>query len=100
MRAIDFNQDTDIGYLDFAHSVWLLNKYGSTWHYGKFYQDHYQKVVSNPDEFNIYATRVFARMLYWLGIVHKRYNNCADFPLQKEFRKTNLLDVLFSFKKS
>ncbi len=98
LHAFDGYEDDLIGNLGIAYSVWLLNKFGATWHSGSFYQEHYEKLISNPNGHNIYATRVFARLFYWLGIVDKRFNKELDFPFNKEFRKTALLPMIFSFK--
>lgn len=98
LHTFDGNEDDRIGNLGMAYSVWLLNKFGSEWHSGSFYQEHYQKVFNFPDIFNIYATRVFMRLFYWLGIVEMRLNKQIEPPFQWEYRKTDLLPMVFSFK--
>lgn len=99
LNTFDGNEDDRIGNLGMAYSVWLLKKYGSTWHSGEFYQGHYQKVFNFPEKYNIYATRVFARLFYWLGLVETRLNNQTDPPYPWEYRKTDLLQMVFSFKR-
>lgn len=99
LHIFDGNEDDRIGNLGMAYSVWLLNKFGSTWHFGRFYQEHYQKVLNYPDCYNIYATRVFKRLFYWLGIVDMRLNKQVGPPSEDEYKKTDLFQMVFSFKK-
>lgn len=98
LHTFDGNEDNRIGNLGMAYSVWLLNKFGSTWHSGEFYQEHYQKVFNFLDKYNTYATRVFARLFYWLGLVETRLNKQTESPYRWEYRKTDLLQMIFSFK--
>lgn len=97
LHLFDGHEDDRIGNLGMAYSVWLLNRFGSEWHTGRFYQGHYQKVVNIPEEFNSYATRVFDRLFYWLGIVDIRLNRDVPPPFVEEYRKTDLLPMIFSF---
>ena len=99
LHTFDGNEDDRIGNLGMAYSVWLLNEFGSTWHSGDFYQEHYQKVFNFPDIYNIYATRVFARLFYWLGVVETRLNKQTNPPYQWEYLKTDLLQMVFTFKR-
>lgn len=99
LHTFDGNEDDRIGNLGMAYSVWLLNKFGSTWHSGEFYQEHYQKVFNFPDKYNTYATRVFARLFYWLGLVETRLNKQTEPPYRWEYRNTDLLQMIFSFKR-
>jgi len=99
LHTFDGNEDDRIGNLGVAYSVWLLNKFGSTWHSGEFYLEHYQKVFNFPDKYNTYATRVFARLFYWLGLVETRLNKQTEPPYRWEYRKTDLLQMIFSFKR-
>lgn len=99
LHTFDGNEDDRIGNLGMAYSVWLLNKFGSTWHSGEFYQEHYQKVFNFPDKYNTYATRVFARLFYWIGLVETRLNKQTEPPYRWEYRKTDLLQMIFSFKR-
>lgn len=99
LHTFDGNEDDRIGNLGMAYSVWLLNKFGSTWHSGEFYQEHYQKVFNFPDKYNTYATRVFARLFYWLGLVETRLNRQTEPPYRWEYGKTDLLQMIFSFKR-
>jgi len=98
LNTFDGNEDDRIGNLGMAYSVWLLNKYGYEWHLGSFYQEHYQNVFNFPDKYNTYATRVFERLFYWLGIVEMRHNKQVGPPFQWEYHKTDLLPMIFSFK--
>lgn len=97
LHSFDGHEDDRIGNLGMAYSVWLLNKFGSEWHTGRFYQEHYQKVVNIPKEFNSYATRVFDCLFYWLGIVDIRLNRDVPPPFVEEYRKTDLLPMIFLF---
>lgn len=99
LHTFDGNEDSRIGNLGMAYSVWLLNKFGSTWHSGEFYQEHYQTVFNFTDIYNIYETRIFARLLYWLGLVETRLNKHTNPPYPWEYRKTDLLQIIFSFKR-
>lgn len=99
LHTFDGNEDGRIGNLGMAYSVWLLHKYGSTWHSGEFYQEHYQKVFNFPDKYSTYATRVFARLFYWLGLVETRLNKQSKPLYPWEYRKTELLQMIFSFKR-
>lgn len=98
LHTFDAVEDDRIGNLGIAYSVWLLNQFGSEWHFGSFYQEHYQKAFNFPDKYTIYETRVFSRLFYWLGIVEMRLNKQVDPPFQWEYRKTDLLPMIFSFK--
>lgn len=99
LHTFDGNEDDRIGNFGMAYSVWLLHKFGSTWHSGEFYQEHYQKVFCFPDIYNIYETRVFARLFYWLGLVETRLYKQTNPPYKWEYMKTNLLQMIFSFKR-
>lgn len=93
--------DNDIiGNQGLAYSVWLLNKFGSKWHAGSFYQEHYQKVYAYPDTYNIYAARVFDRLFYWLGLVEVKENRNAAGLRNNKYLKTDLFAKVFSFKQS
>lgn len=100
LHTVDADEDERIGNFGIAYSVWLLNKFGSEWHSGNFYQEQYQKVFDFPDRYNIYETRVFNRLFYWLGIVDMRRNR-EEGPhfLNWDFRKTELFPMIFSFKR-
>lgn len=98
LHNFDRYEDDRIGNLGMAYSVWLLNKFGSKWHPGRFYQEHYQKVVNISEGFNSYAARVFDRLFYWLGIVDVRLNREGPPPFEEEYKKTDLLSMIFSFK--
>lgn len=98
LHTFDAVEDDRIGNLGIAYSVWLLNQFGSEWHFGSFYQEHYQKAFNFPDKYTIYETRVFSRLFYWLGIVEMRLNKQVGPPFQWEYRKTDLLQMIFSFK--
>lgn len=98
LHTFDAVEDDRIGNLGIAYSVWLLNQFGSEWHFGSFYQEHYQKAFNFPDKYTIYETRVFSRLFYWLGIVEMRLNKQIGPPFQWEYRKTDLLPMIFSFK--
>ena len=100
LHTFDAVEDDQIGNLGMAYSVWLLNKYGSKWHTGDFYQEEYQKVFNFPSAYNIYETRVFNRLFYWLGIVEKRLNKQVGPPFEEEYKRTNLLSMIFSFQRS
>lgn len=100
LHTFDAVEDDRIGNLGMAYSVWLLNKYGSKWHTGDFYQDEYQKVFNFPSACNIYETRVFNRLFYWLGIVDKRLNKQVGPPFKEEYKRTNLLSMIFSFQRT
>jgi hypothetical protein len=97
LHNFDGYEDDRIGNLGMAYSVWLLNKFGSEWHTGRFYQEHYQKVINIPEEFNSYASRVFYRLFYWLGIVDIRLNREVPPPFEEEYKKTDLISMIFSF---
>lgn len=99
LHTFDAVEDDRIGNLGMAYSVWLLNKYGSKWHTGDFYQEEYQKVFNSPSAYNIYETRVFKRLFYWLGIVEKRLNKQVGPPFKEEYKRTNLLSMIFSFQR-
>lgn len=98
LHTFDAVEDDRIGNLGIAYSVWLLNQFDSEWHFGSFYQEHYQKAFNFPDKYTIYETRVFSRLFYWLGIVEMRLNKQVGPPFQWEYRKTDLLPMIFSFK--
>ncbi len=98
LHAFDGVEDDRIGNLGIAYSIWMLNQFGSTWHSGSFYQEHYQKVFDFPDCHNIYETRVFKRLFYWLGIVTIRQNKQIGGFSENDYKKTNLLSMIFSFK--
>lgn len=100
LNTFDGNEDDRIGNTGMAYSVWLLNKFGSVWHSDNFYQEHYSKVFDYPDAYNTYATRVFPRLFYWLGIVEKRFKTHACSTSLSEYRKTNLFPLVFSMRQS
>lgn len=97
LDSFDGYEDERIGNLGMPYSVWLLNKFGSEWHTGKFYQEHYSKAFNYRDVYNCYEIRVFSRLFYWLGIVENRLNKQSGSPFFKEYRKTDLLSMIFTF---
>ena len=97
LHTVDGHENQQIGNVGTAYSVWLLNKFGSEWRDGYFYQEQYQKVVNIPERYNMYAVRVFERLFYWLGIVDVREVNKYTPNFRKEFKKTDLLPMIFSF---
>lgn len=103
LQTFDAVEDDSIGNIGMAYSVWLLHKYGSKWHFGTFYQEHYQNVFNFPNinNYHIYKTRVFERLFYWLGIVELRLlNKPVNHPFKEwEFKKTDLFPMIFTFKK-
>lgn len=99
LHTFDGYEEDQIGNLGMAYSVWLLNKYGSEWHFGDFYKELYQKAFNFPGNYHAYETRVFSRLFYWLGIVEHRLNKHVGPPYEEEYRKTALLSMIFSFKK-
>lgn len=99
MHTFDGYEGDSIGNLGVAYSVLLLNKYGSEWHFGEFYKEHYQKAFHFQGDYNAYETRVFSRLFYWLGVVEQRLNKQVGPPFQEEYKKTDLLSMIFSFKK-
>lgn len=98
LHFFDRYEDPQPGNLGVAYSLWLLNKFGDTWHDGDFYYDYYQKVFNIPGGRNPFETRVLGRLFYWLGIDDKQLNRNTPPPFRKEYRKTSLLNVLFLFK--
>ena len=99
MHSFDGYEGDSIGNLGIAYSVWILNKYGSEWHFGDFYKELYQKAFHFPGNSNAYETRVFTRLFYWLGIVEQRLNKQVGPPFEDEYKKTELISMIFSFKK-
>lgn len=99
LHTFDAVEDIRIGNLGLAYSVFLLNKFGSAWHTGDFYEKEYQKAFHFTSNYNIYETRVFKRLFYWLGLVEQRLNRQVGPPFENEYKKTELLHMVFSFKK-
>jgi len=97
IHFIDSGDNPEIGNEAIGYSVWLLNKFGTEWHKGGFYQEQYRKVVNTPDCHNIYFCRVFERLFYWLGIADIREDNQSDWRDRGECRSTELLTILFTF---
>jgi hypothetical protein len=99
LHTFDGYEEYQIGNLGIAYSVWLLNKYGSEWHLGDSYKEFYKIAFNFPGNYNAYETRVFKRLFYWLGIVEHRLNKHVEPPFEDEYRKTDILSMIFSFKK-
>lgn len=99
VHIFDGVEDDRIGNVGLAYSVWLLNKFGSEWNTGDFYEKEYQKVFKFTSDYGIYETRVLERLFYWLGIVEQRLNRQIGPPFEEEYKKTDLLTVVFSFRK-
>ena len=100
LHTFDGYEGDKIGNLGLAYSVWLINKYGTKWHLGEFYKELYQKAFHFPGNYNAYETRVFRRLFYWLGLVEQRLNKQVGPPFEDEYKKTELLSMIFSFKKT
>lgn len=98
LHTFDGYDEDRIGNLGMAYSVWLLNKYGSEWHFGDFYWHLYEKAFHFPGNYDAYETRVLSRLFYWLGIVEQRLNKQVGPPFEDEYKKTDLLSMIFSFK--
>lgn len=98
LHTVDGHENQQIGNVGIAYSVWLLNKFGPEWRDGYFYQEQYQKVVNIPERYNVYAVRVFERLFYWLGIADVQEVDKYTSKFRREFKKTDLLSMVFSFK--
>lgn len=99
LHTLDAVEDETTGNMGTAYSVWLLNKFGSEWRTGDFYKNECMKVFKFPDIYRIYETRVFAQLFHWLGIVERRAYRRGEPIFTDEYKKTNLLTMVFSFKK-
>lgn len=98
LHTFDGYEDNRIGNWGRAYSVLLLNKFGDDWHPGYFYLEHYQKVFGFASGSGAYATRIFSRLFYWLGIADMRQYKQAGPPFVWEYKKTDLLPIIFSFE--
>lgn len=97
---LDGCEDNRIGNDGLPYSVWLLNKFGSKWCSGLFYQEQYQKIFNYPDVYNIYASRVFNRLFYWLGFVEVKKGRKAVVLPDNNYMKTDLFQMAFTIKQS
>ncbi len=100
LHVFDGYKEGRIGNYGIAYSLFLLHKYGAEWHLGSFYLTHYNAIFHFSEDTRAYAVRVFERLFYWLGIVEKRQSNHRDILFEEEYLKTDLLQMIFSFKKS
>lgn len=81
-----------------AYIVWLLNKFGSEWRSDDFYQNELEKIFDVKDSFRLYLRRIFSQLFYWLGMVEEdRHRNKT---LVDYYKKTDFVDMIFSFKQS
>ena len=100
LHIFDRFEDERIGNFAIAYSVWLLNSYGSEWHTGNFYSKQYKKAFDIPANYRAYEVRIFSRLFYWLGFVEQRLRREGIPPFSHEYKRTDLVDMIFSFKKS
>ena len=99
LQNFDNNPDDKIGNIGIPYSVWLLNEFGSEWHYGRFYQSYYQMIFDYPDPYDVYSVRVFYRLFFWLGVVEIKRNNQSLSHFNFEYRKSELFPVVFNIKR-
>lgn len=99
LHTFDGYKEGCIGNYGIAYSIFLLHKYGAEWHLGNFYLNHYNAVFNFSEDTSAYAIRVFGRLFFWLGIVEQRRAKHVDLLFEHEYRKTDLLQMIFSFKK-
>lgn len=98
---LDLYEDNEVGNLGRLYSLWLLYHYGKDWRSTRFYADKYSKAFPMLNAEHGYEYRVFNRLFRFIGLCE--INESDDFKgpnWGKEARKTELLDLMFTFEKS
>lgn len=95
---LDLYEDNEVGNLGRLYSLWLLHHYGADWRNTGFYADEYSKAFPMLNADHGYEYRVFNRLFRFIGLCE--INESDDFKGKnwgKEVRKTELLDLMFTF---
>ena len=96
---LDSYEDNEVGNLGRLYSLWLLHHYGADWCNTGFYADEYSKAFPMLNAVHGYEYRVFNRLFRFIGLCE--INESDDFKGKnwgKEVRKTELLDLMFTFE--
>ena len=96
---LDSYEDNEVGNLGRLYSLWLLHHYGADWRNTGFYADEYSKAFPMLNADHGYEYRVFNRLFRFIGLCE--INESDDFKGKnwgKEVRKTELLDLMFTFE--
>ena len=96
---LDSYEDNEVGNLGRLYSLWLLHHYGADWRNTGFYADEYSKAFPMLNAVHGYEYRVFNRLFRFIGLCE--INESDDFKGKnwgKEVRKTELLDLMFTFE--
>ena len=95
---LDLYEDNEVGNVGRLYSLWLLHHYGADWRNTGFYADEYSKAFPMLNADHGYEYRVFNRLFRFIGLCE--INESDDFKGKnwgKEVRKTELLDLMFTF---
>ena len=98
---LDMYEDDEAGNLGRLYSLWLLHHYGEDWRNTRFYADEYSKAFPMLNAEHGYGYRVFNRLFRFIGLCE--INESDEFKGQnwgKKARKTELLDLMFTFEES
>ena len=96
---LDLYEDNEVGNLGRLYSLWLLHHYGADWRNTGFYADEYSKAFPMLNAGHGYEYRIFNRLFRFIGLCE--INDSDDFNGRnwgKEARKTELLDLMFTFE--
>ena len=96
---LDMYEDNEVGNLGRLYSLWLLHHYGEDWRNTGFYANEYSKAFPMLNAGHGYEYRVFNRLFRFIGLCE--INDSDDFNGKnwgKEARKTELLDLMFTFE--
>ena len=96
---LDLYEDNEVGNLGRLYSLWLLHHYGEDWRDTGFYADEYSKAFPMLIAEHAYEYRVFNRLFRFIGLCE--INESDEFKGKnwgKETRKTELIDLIFTFE--
>lgn len=96
---LDSYEDNEVGNLGRLYSLWLLHHYGADWRNTGFYADEYSKAFPMLNAVHGYEYRVFNRLFRFIGLCEiNESDDTKGKNWGKEVRKTELLDLMFTFE--
>ena len=96
---LDLYEENEVGNEGRLYSLWLLHHHGEDWRNTRFYAEEYRKAFPTLNVEHGYENRVFKRLFRFIGICDINESSSFTGPnWGREIRKTNLLDMMFSFE--
>lgn len=96
---LDLYENDEVGNVGRLYSLWLLHHFGEDWRNTRDYANEYSKAFPTLNVEHGYGNRVFNRLFRFIGICEiNESGNLRGPNWGRETRKTDILDMMFSFE--